>query len=391
MKRRTTMGCYLSVDKPRSVKPILEPAHDNNLVDSMSSILPSHTDANATVNDKVRLGFVARAPQTQSLTGKLIAAAKIDDVATANELLGRYMQDADSLSAGTSIITVASLVNTRGMWGNTPLLVSAKYANLDFALTLLEKWSANATIVNDAGATTLLYACIEGLDALVVSCLAHGAIVDPPPAVEYISSLDEKLSLTPLHAASITGCPTIVSLLLDNGADIDREVALAPFGKSYDECPCDTAFGYAIQYAQSAVAQALVARSIMDNNSVLPPPKRLLQACMKRNHFFRTATDLDEALAKTIRIYPEPARSADVNALDETGATALHAACRRKFWTCVTELVQVGANVNAMDGNGSTPASIVSRLNNDPVLKFLKERGGVNQPTTPSISGVALT
>ena len=94
------MGCYLSLDKPRSVKPILEPTHDNNLVDSMSSILPSHTDSNATVNDKVRLGFVARAPQTQSLTGKLIAAAKIDDVATANELLGRYMQDADSLSAG---------------------------------------------------------------------------------------------------------------------------------------------------------------------------------------------------------------------------------------------------------------------------------------------------
>ena len=116
-------------------------------------------------------------------------------------------------------------LNVRGMWGNTPLLVAAQYNHSEVAKLLIQV-GADVTVVNDSGATALLYCCLEGQTELVDLLLSKDAVVEPPPARVYNSQCESHIRLTPLLAAAINGRTQIVSLLLEAGADPNRAIVI---------------------------------------------------------------------------------------------------------------------------------------------------------------------
>ena len=76
----------------------------------------------------------------------------------------------------------ATLLERRGMWENTPLLVACHYGHSATALMLLAR-GADATATNEAGATALLFACVESMTEVAEQLCAMSAVaVEPPPA-----------------------------------------------------------------------------------------------------------------------------------------------------------------------------------------------------------------
>ena len=113
------------------------------------------------------------------------------------------------------------LLERRGMWENTPLLVACHYGHAATALMLLER-GASASATNEQGCTALLFACNECMEALAARLLADACtIVSPPAAMVYSRHTDETAARTPLQAAAESGFTAGVSLLLTKGAPAD--------------------------------------------------------------------------------------------------------------------------------------------------------------------------
>ncbi len=73
---------------------------------------------------------------------------------------------------------------------------------------------------------------------------------------------------------------------------------------------------------------------------------------------------------------------ADVNAADETGATALMQAAKVGNEDLVQALLKAGAKVNAVDKKGRTAVMIASDEDKPGVARLLLEAGGIVMPLT---------
>lgn len=115
-------------------------------------------------------------------------------------------------------------VNLQGLWGNTPAILAAQYAREDILLVLMES-GADVSVANEAGATPLLFASMEGfVPATIKRILALGAPADPAPARVYNTRTDSHARLTPLLAAATNGNLEAVRVLLEAGVQKDRAV-----------------------------------------------------------------------------------------------------------------------------------------------------------------------
>ena len=104
------------------------------------------------------------------------------------------------------------------MWENTPLLVSCHYRHEATALMLLER-GADPAAINEQGATPLLYAALEGMQAVAEKLLESDATqVAPPACMVYSRKTDATSSRTPLQAACENGFVGCAQLLLGKGA-----------------------------------------------------------------------------------------------------------------------------------------------------------------------------
>lgn len=113
------------------------------------------------------------------------------------------------------------LLERRGMWENTPLLVACHYGHSAMALMLLDR-GADASAVNEVGCTALLFACNEGMDDLCTRLLSDVRVaVSPAEAMVYSRHTDETNARTPLQAAAEGGFTRGVELLLAKGAPAD--------------------------------------------------------------------------------------------------------------------------------------------------------------------------
>ena len=105
---------------------------------------------------------------------------------------------AEAISKGTNIIAaikngdidiVQQLItagidyNAVGMWNNSPLIIACQYAKYDIAILLLNKNDININIINEKGATALLYACLEGYTDIVNTLLQKDVTVHTTPAI----------------------------------------------------------------------------------------------------------------------------------------------------------------------------------------------------------------
>lgn len=190
-------------------------------------------------------GLLMRTPRRSSERG-IHHAAKSGDLPLVHELLGISGSMAATKARNTTASrqnkvpsdktapsTPSADIDERGMWGNTPLLVAIQYAHSKVALALIEG-GADARAENERHATALHYTCAEGLTDVGLALLSKGVEVDPPAAVVHHPCMDGggPVSLTPLLAAAIGGHAELVRLLMENGADANRQVL--PCGPQQD-------------------------------------------------------------------------------------------------------------------------------------------------------------
>ena len=106
------------------------------------------------------------------------------------------------LTRVTELLDAGAPLEHRGMWENTPLLVSTHYAHAHISLELLRR-GADGGAVNEIGCTPLLYTCIESVPMEpVIRALADSArvVLSPQAAPVYSRHTDQTAKRTPLTA-----------------------------------------------------------------------------------------------------------------------------------------------------------------------------------------------
>ena len=168
--------------------------------------------------------------------------------------LVKALKKGDSAAVGALVDSSPDLLERRGMWDNTPLLVACHYGHAEMALMLLER-GADPAAVNEQGATALLFACVEGMEAVASKLLLNSATnADPPACMVYSRKTDETSNRTPLQAAAENGFASGVQKLLERGATVSSDALLLAARRGEAEC-CAT------------LLRALVASGALDIDS----------------------------------------------------------------------------------------------------------------------------
>jgi uncharacterized protein len=241
------------------------------------------------------------------------------------------------LDCARQLVATGAAVDRTDPDGITPLLSALLNAHFDTAKFLLEaganpnKW--------DWWGRTPLYSAVD------YNTVPHGGRPDRP-------SLDDTTSLQMIEILLDMGAnpnaqlklfPPYRSLRMDRGADAIIDIGTTPLfraARGGDIAAIDLliARGALVDLPQVARITPLMAAVGMGANAIDTRGK------------FRTELD---ALATAERLL---AAGADVNARDDNGRTALHAAASQGYTDVVKFLADQGADVGAKDGDGNTPA-----------------------------------
>ncbi|KAI9804563.1 MAG: hypothetical protein M1833_006636, partial [Piccolia ochrophora] len=162
----------------------------------------------------------------------------------------------------------------------------------------------------------------------------------------YVDAVDSAQQ-TALHWATISGCDTIVALLLEKGADIDAQ----------DQFRC-TALHSAASHGQDTTVTLLIEKGANIGAQDEDGETALHSAASYRQD--TTVTLLIE-------------KGANIEAQDKDGETALHGAALRGYNTTVALLVENGANIEAQTKDGKTPLDIARERENDEVVALLEQ------------------
>jgi ankyrin repeat protein len=256
--------------------------------------------------------------------------------------------------------------------GYTPILFAARTGAMDAARVLLDRGAKVNDVASD-GTTPLLIATHQGHWELAHFLLARGA--DP--------NLDGGAGFLPLHWASGAwwngmygaeggkperykrraalgpGKLELVKDLLAHGANPNARLVKVPpqVADAHLFMPAagTTPIVLAAQAGDSGVMRALLeagADPLLHDNKKTTP--LMVAAGYGRNHPFNGTTE-DGAL-EAAKLALE--KGNDINAVNDAGETALHAAA---YWgkdSMVQFLVDHGANVNAVNKIGQTPLTI---------------------------------
>jgi len=213
-----------------------------------------------------------------------------------------------------------SLIPAGPVHAQTPLLEALKIRDFERVETLVESGAdVNASFAD--GKTALMVAGKRGMSTLVEKLLNAGAKVN---AVNRNGG-------TALMFSAISGDLRTITLLLDHGAQIDA-VGANLWG----------ALMVAAVKGQAEIVAAFLQRNADPNLADVYGWTPLMRAASRN----RTAT---------VRLLLEDART-DIAHRDDDGATALHRAAEEGHFEMVELLVELGADVRALDASGRTAA-----------------------------------
>lgn len=155
---------------------------------------------------------------------------------------------------------------------------------------------------------------------------------------------------TPLVAASTCGSAEIVTLLLDNGADVNGFGGLI--------------FGHALQAASfhgyEQIVKLLIDRGASINDRRSGNDTALMSAC-EAGHISIVRFLLD--------------KGADMNIIGGGYGTALQAASERGHYSIVELLLQRGVDVNAQGGHFGQALQAAASQGNEPIVRILLDAG----------------
>ena len=288
----------------------------------------------------------------RSRVRRLVISRRLQSNLRYGELGRRYGTDAEETDLG----------------GYTALLFAARHGGVASARLLLD---AGADVDDTApdGRSALVVAAHGGHRAFVRFLLAEGA--NPNAAAA---------GYTALHAAVLQGDLGMVEALLAAGARPDAQVTEATRvtrnGQVLmigDHLLGATPFALAAKFAEEDVMRALLAAGA---DGVLPlrngwTPLMLASGAswrygvwdrrdraLHRDFAFQAEHADEEGTLAAVRV--ALAAGGAVDAVDETGGTALHYVADKGFDRVVALLVEHGADPNAVNDRGQTPLSLVT-------------------------------
>lgn len=239
-----------------------------------------------------------------------------------------------------------------GPHGSTPLMVAAESGSLAELQSLLRS-GANVEARDALNHTALMYAARRGRDAQVEALMRAGADARTRGLWDA-----EGGSMTALDAALVEGATQTARL-------IEREVvqgffALDPSDLSAIDEAGDTPLHWVARYADARVAQRLVQRGAaleMPNCPARPGDERGLH-----REDLRLATPLLVAVwAGNLSVARELLEAqANARAVDERGRGVFHVMRHPESMSLVAELLRAGAGPSLPDGDGKTPAELLS-------------------------------
>jgi ankyrin repeat protein len=334
-KRLLAAGANANAALPTGETPLMAAARSGNL--DLVNVLLEHgaaVNAKETKSEQTALMW-AVAQGHPAVTRALVANhadVRLRSAGGFTALLFAARQG-DTESA-RSLIAAGAEVNEAAPDGSTALLVATASAQEATAFFLLEK-GADPNLA-DSNGYAALHAVVwkatakvglvrpNGTSALVKALLAHGAnpnvqiAKDPPPlpgSYIYGSGLT---GATPLWLAAKAADTAVMRALVEGGADLQ-------LGNKAGTTPLMVAAGLGQTQGPGGV-----------------PESRLLDAV-------KVAVEL----------------GADLNAVNDTGQTAVHGAASAGFNTIIQVLADGGAKLDVKDKRGQTPLALTGRRNSD--------------------------
>lgn len=253
--------------------------------------------------------------------------------------------------------------------GYTALLFAARQGAVDSARLLLAA-GANVNDTAPDGRSALLVAAHSGHRKLVEFLLAEGANPNASAA-----------GYTALHAAVLQDDRGMLAALLAAGARPDAQVTEATRVTRNGQVLMigehllgATPFALAAKFAEADMMRALLAAGA---DGVLPlrngwTPLMLASGAswrygvwdrrertLHRDFAFQAEHADEEGTLDAVQVALDA--GGDVNAVDETGSTALHYVADKGFPRVVELLVEHGAGVNVANYRGQTPLAVVMR------------------------------
>ena len=253
--------------------------------------------------------------------------------------------------------------------GYTALLFAARQGAVDSARLLLAA-GANVNDTAPDGRSALLVAAHSGHRALVEFLLAEGANPNASAA-----------GYTALHAAVLQDDQGMLDTLLAAGARPDAQVTEATRVTRNGQVLMigehllgATPFALAAKFAEADMMRALLTSGA---DGVLPlrngwTPLMLASGAswrygvwdrrertLHRDFAFQAEHADEEGTLDAVRVALDA--GGDVNALDETGSTALHYVADKGFPRVIELLVEHGAGLNVANYRGQTPLAVVRR------------------------------
>ena len=254
--------------------------------------------------------------------------------------------------------------------GYTALLFAARQGTRSTRRACCWRSGANVNDTGPDGRSALLVAAHSGHRALVEFLLAEGANPNASAA-----------GYTALHAAVLQDDRGMLDALLAAGARPDAQVTGATRvtrnGQVLmigDHLLGATPFALAAKFAEADIMRTLLAAGA---DGVLPlrngwTPLMLASGAswrygvwdrrertLHRDFAFQAEHADEEGTLDAVRVALDA--GGDVNAVDETGSTALHYVADKGFPRVVELLVEHGAGLNAANYRGQTPLGVVMR------------------------------
>ena len=262
-------------------------------------------------------------------------------------------------AAVQALIDGHAVIDARSSGGFTALLFAARVGDLESAQRLVAA-GADINAASDEGVTPLI-AASAGMVAIAAN--EYHLSVSPSGHQDVALFLLEKsadpnrkdrLGQTALHGAAQTGRAKLVSALLAHGANPNAEIAAAPPPQRGDYVTRAalvhaTPFWLAARNADAAVIRVLAKGGA---NPSLPSAEGApLMAAVGLGQLDQRLPPESQALEA---VQAAVAAGANVNAVNQSGQTALHVAASLGRNSIIQFLADSGADLNAKDRQGRT-------------------------------------